>query len=112
MRYCSHCGHEVLDEAVVCVNCGCRLASNANSAQAGDRSIMITLIKVFMIIGCVISGITFLIPLCWTIPMTVTLLRKLDNNEPIGTGFKVCTLIFVSLIAGILLLCVDTQQDI
>lgn len=25
MKYCSHCGAEVNDDAVVCVNCGCSL---------------------------------------------------------------------------------------
>lgn len=25
MRYCSHCGKEVADEAVICLHCGCRI---------------------------------------------------------------------------------------
>ena len=25
MRYCTHCGKEVADEAVICLNCGCRI---------------------------------------------------------------------------------------
>lgn len=24
MRYCSHCGNEVADEAVICLSCGCK----------------------------------------------------------------------------------------
>lgn len=24
MRYCSHCGKAIADQAVICVNCGCR----------------------------------------------------------------------------------------
>lgn len=27
MKYCSHCGAELHDEAVVCVKCGCSVAS-------------------------------------------------------------------------------------
>ncbi|MDE5565596.1 MAG: zinc-ribbon domain-containing protein [Anaeroplasmataceae bacterium] len=26
MKYCSHCGAEINDEAVVCVKCGCSVA--------------------------------------------------------------------------------------
>ena len=24
-KFCSHCGHELLDDAFVCPNCGCRV---------------------------------------------------------------------------------------
>jgi len=36
--------------------------------------------------------------------MTVVYFRKVKNHEPIGTGFKVCSLLFVSLVGGILML--------
>ena len=66
---------------------------------------MKTVIKVFMILGCVVGACAYLIPLAWCIPMTVIYFRKLKNNEPISTGFKVCSLLFVSLVGGILMLC-------
>lgn len=25
MKFCSHCGHELLNDAFVCPNCGCRV---------------------------------------------------------------------------------------
>ena len=28
MKYCSHCGKELLDEAVICVGCGCAVGGN------------------------------------------------------------------------------------
>lgn len=31
MKYCSHCGVQVFDEAVVCPNCGCAIASKDSS---------------------------------------------------------------------------------
>ncbi len=65
-----------------------------------------TAAKVLMIIGTIINGLTgYLIPLAWCIPMTVVYCNKLKSGEPIGTGFKVCSLLFVSLIGGILMLC-------
>jgi len=56
---------------------------------------------VFMIIATVCVG-WCLIPLIWCIPMCVHYYREHDTCS---TSFKVCTLIFVSLIGGILMLC-------
>ena len=28
MKYCAKCGHELVDEAVVCTNCGCPVTAN------------------------------------------------------------------------------------
>ncbi len=108
MKYCTKCGAELHDEAVVCPRCGCATSDyKAHSSKIDDMTL---LIKIFMIIGCVCSGFGLLLPLAWTIPMTVVVCRRLDNHEPIGTGLKVCTLIFCSLIAGILLLCTNTDN--
>lgn len=60
--------------------------------------------KVFMIIGCVAQG-CLLVPLAWMIPMTISFSRKLKSGEKVGVGFKICTLLFVNMIAGILMLC-------
>ena len=46
-----------------------------------------------------------LIPLTYTIPMTVSYYHKIkDRMEPIGCGFIICTFIFFSPIAAILML--------
>ncbi len=109
MKYCTKCGAELHDEAVVCPKCGCPTADyKARSAKRDEMSLAI---KIFMIIGCVVSGFGFLIPLAWTIPMTVTVSRRLENHEPIGLAFKICTVLFCSVVAGILLLCMDTNND-
>lgn len=48
----------------------------------------------------------FLISLVWKIPMTVRYCKSIDKSGlPVGTGFKICSLLFVSMIAGILMLC-------
>ncbi len=107
MKYCTKCGAELYDEAVVCPKCGCPTADY--KAQSSKTNGMCLAIKIFMIIGCVVSGLSFLIPLAWTIPMTVTVIRRLENHEPIGLAFKICTILFCSVIAGILLLCMDTN---
>ena len=101
MKYCTHCGAEMLDDAVVCVKCGC---SDKPPAKKDDT--MKLVVKIFMILGCISFGWA-LIPLAWCIPMTVTTFKKLDAGESFSTGFKICTLIFVSLVAGIIMLCSD-----
>ncbi len=109
MKYCSHCGNELLDEAVICPKCGCQvdIIKKDKTSTPSDKEILKTVAKVFMIIGCVAGAAAFLIPLAWCIPMTVVYWRKVDNNEPVSVGFKVCTLLFVNLVAGILMLCTD-----
>lgn len=67
---------------------------------------MQTAAKILMIISTVIMGI-YIIPLAWCLPMTISYFRKLKNNEPVTTGFKICVLLFVNLISGILMLCED-----
>ena len=38
MKYCSQCGNQVLDEAVICVKCGCPI-QGAPTAQAAARPV-------------------------------------------------------------------------
>lgn len=112
MKYCTKCGNELYDEAVICPKCGCAVeGTNLYRSQSDGKSTLKLLTKIFMMLGCVMSAFLCLIPLCWTIPMTLNYLRKSKNGEPISTTFKVCTLIFVSLVAGILMLCDEDLTD-
>lgn len=66
--------------------------------------------KLAAFILCLISTIVMgwmLIPLAWCIPMTIKVYKAYKGEEILTTGFNVCVLLFVSLIAGILLLCDD-----
>ena len=66
---------------------------------------METAIKVFLIIGTIFQAFyTLGIALFWCIPMTVHYFR---NAGWVNTGYKVCTLLFVNTIAGILMFCDD-----
>ncbi len=96
-----------MDEAVLCVHCGCQVENRALTMSAPRKDdTMEIIVKIFLILGCISSGWA-LIPLLWTIPITVSIFGKLKRREPIGTGLKICTLLFVNLIAGIILLCMD-----
>lgn len=110
MKYCSKCGTELFDDAVICLKCGCPAESNIQfSPQAPTYPVQekgdTTAAKVFMIIGTVFWAIIFPLTLAWCLPMTLSYCGKVKCGKPISTGFKVCTLLFVNLIAGILMLC-------
>ena len=34
MKYCSHCGKEVLENAVVCLNCGCAIENTSFASKS------------------------------------------------------------------------------
>ena len=106
MKYCSKCGKEVVDEAEYCPGCGCRIASTSGSSDGKET--MRTVAKVFMILGCISVGWA-LIPLAWCIPITVSIFKSLHGKRPISTAMKICTLIFVSVVSGICLLCADDK---
>ena len=98
MAFCKKCGTEIADDAVICPGCGA-----STNKQSSQSSTLKTVAKIFMILSTVFMGFA-LIPLAWCIPMTVIYCKKVNNNEPVGIGFKICSLLFVSLIAGILML--------
>ena len=67
----------------------------------------ITAIKVFLIIGCIVNALLFMfIALAWCIPMTVVVFKTYNRGCDVSTGMKVCTLLFVNLVAGIIMLCI------
>lgn len=139
MRYCTNCGTPLNDDATNCPNCGAPAtgeqpenngfsisAAPAAPAPAAPKkaSGLVTAAFVLMILGClttvgmaltnmpqqgVLGFILGLIPLVWQIPMTCLAAVKRASGERFSTGFKVCTLLFVSLIGGICLLCEKEQ---
>ncbi|MBE6576958.1 MAG: zinc-ribbon domain-containing protein [Ruminococcaceae bacterium] len=105
MKFCEKCGTQNDDDAVVCAVCG-NSFQNGNDNVVKEESTLTKVAKAFMIVGTVLMSLyTFGIALAWCLPMTLSYCKKIKNGTPIGTGFKVCSLLFVSLIAGVLMLC-------
>ena len=73
---------------------------------------LITAIKIFMIISCVASVSAYCIPLIWMLPMTIIAFKKFKDGKPLGTAFKVLTLLFVNVIAGVLMLCLKGDKEV
>lgn len=127
--FCKNCGNQLDDNAVICVKCGCLIdegvviqkkqaeqqteqqvetPKKVQSKTSANETLGLVA-KILMIISCVFTGF-YLIPLCWTIPMTVSLSKKLKNKEDISVAFKICILLFVNTISGILLLCMKDEK--
>lgn len=102
MKYCTHCGHEILDDALFCPNCGYEVKHNTNNSS--ESSGLNTVIKVFLVIACVYWGL-FIIPLFWCIPITCNVFSKLNSNRKVSLGLKIFIVLFMNLIAGICLCC-------
>ena len=110
MKYCSNCGKEMRNSETICPGCGCEVGHQRVKYIYRERSSsndkLKTAAKVFMVLSTVIGGITcYLVPLLWCIPMTIAYFKKVENDEEISISFKICCLIFVSLVAGIFMLC-------
>ena len=108
-KFCVHCGAEVNPQAVVCIHCGCSIpkTNNAANGNADLKEIIKTVIKIFMIIGVVLNAFA-LIPLIWCIPMYNKVNKYLQGEAELSVGYKVCVLLFVNIVAGILLLIDDS----
>ena len=99
-KYCIKCGAPMPDGTEICLKCGCK-----TEPKAKEPSTLSSIAKAFMIVGCVTAGLEALLPLCWAIPMTLHYYRCLKEGKPVSTAFKVCSLLFVNTVAGILMLC-------
>lgn len=56
MKYCSHCGAQINDEAVICMNCGCRTGAVRNIAPVGRLKTNRGLLK-FILLSLITFGI-------------------------------------------------------
>lgn len=113
MKYCQNCGAEMDDNDVFCGVCGAKIDDGTNCRQNQTQTVvtfkddtMSTVIKVFLVLSCISAGFS-IIGLAWCIPITVSIFNSLNEGRKISTGMKVCTLLFIGLVPGILLLCSD-----
>ena len=51
MKYCSQCGKELVDEAVVCPNCGCAVQAPVNQQEDKPSTVLNILAFLFPVIG-------------------------------------------------------------
>ena len=59
----------------------------------------------FSTVVSAIYFLLFLILFSVSLFMTINYCNKINNKEPVGIAFKICALLFIGLIPGILMLC-------
>lgn len=88
MKYCSHCGKEILDEAVICPHCGCAIESKTPTTDRPNKGLNI---------------IAFLIPLVGAIMYLIYHEKEPQKAASIGKwalcGLGVCVICYVLLVA-------------
>lgn len=99
MKFCSHCGKEIMDEAVICVNCGCSVSGGntggntivTNPNDAPDTG--------FFVLG-------LLIPLIGLILYLVNKDKSPQKAKSAGKGALIgfCVGVAIYIIAGVIAL--------
>lgn len=119
MKYCTHCGKELLDEAVVCVGCGCPVAGqqdqtallNTLSQRVNTNGIIWLVIGILQVLGglfinwfLLIVGVLNIVSSVQDMNYSKTLLKNptgiVAKFEPL-TG-PVITLIYNLVIGGVI----------
>lgn len=83
--------------------------SDAPVTKATENADLRKATKILMLIATIIGGFAIL-PLAWCVPMTIAYFKKVKEGKKVGTGFKICTLIFINIFAGVYMLCDDAAD--
>ena len=117
-KFCSNCGTEMPESFPFCTNCGqsfnkdTNYYTNNNSKELKLSEVgAIRIITLILMILCTIANafMYFFIPLLWCIPMIISYVKNIKEKKPISTSFKVCTILFLGIIPGILMFCDDIK---
>jgi hypothetical protein len=124
--YCHKCGNEISENEMYCKMCGTRVIKDTEettiyegndpnnmyggtsfyrvSSKSESNGLKIAA-KVFLILGAVVTLYTIWFSFIWSIPMIIIYFNKVKKGEKIGIGFKIASMLLVSMIGGILMLC-------
>lgn len=105
-KFCVHCGAEVNPQAVVCVHCGCSIPKANTNNNSEVKEVLVLAIKIFSIIGVIFNAFA-IIPLIWCLPLYKSVSKHLKGETKLSVGYKVCVLLFLNIVAGVLLLIED-----
>lgn len=92
MKYCSHCGSEVQDDAIYCPNCGA-LISQSNDNTNANTNVYVKKNNGFAIAGFVCS---FFIPLLGWIFGGIGLSKSKQTNK--GKNLSIAAIIIASVV--------------
>jgi len=90
MKFCSHCGKELLDEAEICMGCGCRVAPPKNAPQTVQLRTNRGLLKYILL-----SLITFGIYGLWMMSKVSTDINIIAQRYDGKKTMHYCLLVFI-----------------
>ena len=91
MKYCTHCGAELLDEAVICPKCGCWVnpASKSDQAKAKTNACAIVGFILSMVSILFLTSFWNLLALSGLIVSSIGLRQIVKNDEQKGKGLAI-----------------------
>lgn len=100
MKYCAHCGAELLDEAVICPKCGCSTDANSEMVREMNKN-------VFAIAGFVLSLVAMFINM-YAVPAVIGLVLSIIGLIQINKGgYKNKGLAIAGIVLGAIALVYD-----
>ena len=96
--FCSKCGHEINDEAVICVHCGCSVENKATAPAANNNDAPNT---GFAILGFLIPLVGLILYLVYkdTAPLKA---KSAGKGALIGVIVSVAVSVFYSIVMGVI----------
>ena len=94
--YCSKCGKEVSDEAVVCIHCGCLIKEEQLYNKAKERKI-----NALCLTGFILAIVSFLISLCGIIATIAIILCRIGVSQAKRDGDKLIELGSIGFMLGV-----------
>lgn len=98
MKFCTHCGKEVLEEAEICTACGCRVAEEKKATPVGQLTTKRGLLK-FILLGMITFGIYPLVVLSGVSSDINIIAGRYDGRKTMH--FCLVVFIFAPLTLGI-----------
>lgn len=113
MKYCSHCGAEHCDEAVVCTKCGCPLVAPAAGQVVQPKKVrtreekfaLTSMILGIIAVSAVIlpSGFVFVALPCGVLGLIFSIIAKKRGIKKHATAGLVLSIIALSLVVLLLI---------
>ena len=86
--FCTKCGKEIHDEAVICPHCGVPTDNFRKEKERTEtKSGLQTAIKILLYIACGLSITSLFIPLAWCLPMTIHYCKAKERGEKVSMAF-------------------------
>ena len=75
MKYCSKCGKELMDEAVICVGCGCPVSNNVENKNT-DKPEIPSLITAAIVLGFLMPIVGLILGIVGAVKYSETEIHK------------------------------------